>query len=255
MASTGRHTSLSKRDSQQRVDRRARPRGPLGSWRITPSQPELLLDAADEGRVVEGRPVGQVLLGVLAGRVAQPVGVGGDRLVDDPATTLGGDAWSATFLNAARGARPRPGTQSRLGTNRGSKLTRVRAREERVVDADDAVGYAHQLPPRKIEDQENTMAEDATRVAPHVYKVVFENERARVLEVTMQPGDRSDMHSHPDYFFYLLGDGGRVRFTMPSGETAELELPAGASMWREAEAHATENIGGTTIRALFFEPK
>ncbi len=78
------------------VDRRAGPRGPLGGWRITPSQPELPLDAADEGRVVEGRPVGQVLLDVLAGRVAQPVG---DRLVDDRATTLGADAWSATFSN------------------------------------------------------------------------------------------------------------------------------------------------------------
>jgi beta-alanine degradation protein BauB len=99
------------------------------------------------------------------------------------------------------------------------------------------------------------MAEDATEVAPHVYKVLFENSRVRVLEVTMRPGDRSEMHSHPDYFFYLLGDGGEVRFTLPSGETAELELPMGASMWRDAEEHATENVGDKTIRALFFEPK
>ena len=98
------------------------------------------------------------------------------------------------------------------------------------------------------------MAEDAAKVAPHVYKVLFENERARVLDVTMEPGDRSDMHSHPDYFDYLLADC-KVRFTAPSRETAELELPAGTSMWREAEEHSTENVGGTTLRALFFEPK
>jgi beta-alanine degradation protein BauB len=98
------------------------------------------------------------------------------------------------------------------------------------------------------------MAEDAAKVAPHVYKVLFENERARVLDVTMEPGDHSDMHSHPDYFVYLLADS-KVRFTAPSGETAELELPAGTSMWREAEEHSTENVGGTTLRALFFEPK
>jgi len=98
------------------------------------------------------------------------------------------------------------------------------------------------------------MAEDAAKVAPHVYKVVFENERARVLEVTQEPGDRSDMHSHPDYFVYMLSDC-KVKFTDPSGETAELELPAGAGMWRDAEEHATENVGGTTVRALFFEPK
>jgi mannose-6-phosphate isomerase-like protein (cupin superfamily) len=97
------------------------------------------------------------------------------------------------------------------------------------------------------------MTEDAAKVAPHVYKVVFENERARVLEVTMEPGARTEMHSHPDYFVYLLTTG-KVRFTTPAGETQELELPADTGLWREAEEHATENLGGT-VRALFFEPK
>jgi quercetin dioxygenase-like cupin family protein len=97
------------------------------------------------------------------------------------------------------------------------------------------------------------MAEDAAKVAPHVYKVVFENEHARVLDVTMEPGARTEMHSHPDYVVYLL-DGGRVRFTTPSGETQEVEMPADMVMWRPAEEHQTENLGGR-IRALFFEPK
>jgi quercetin dioxygenase-like cupin family protein len=105
-----------------------------------------------------------------------------------------------------------------------------------------------------INQKEASMAEDAAKVAPHVYKVLFENDHARVLEVSIGPGDRTEMHSHPDYFVYLLSDG-KVKFTTPSGETAELELPAGASMWREAEEHATENVGATEMRALFFEPK
>jgi hypothetical protein len=41
----------------------------------------------------------------------------------------------------------------------------------------------------------------------------------------------------------------------PSGEVAELEVPAGASMWMEATEHATKNVGDTAIRALMFEPK
>ena len=98
------------------------------------------------------------------------------------------------------------------------------------------------------------MADDAAKVAPHVYKVMFENERARVLEVTMEPGSRTEQHAHPDYFVYFLASG-KVRFTTAAGETQEVELPAGASMWREAEEHATENIGGGAIRAIFFEPK
>jgi len=98
------------------------------------------------------------------------------------------------------------------------------------------------------------MAEDAAKVAPHVYKVLFENERVRMLEVNMQPGDRSEMHSHPDYLVYMLSDC-TVKFTTPDGETAEVELTAGTSMWREAEEHATDNVGGTAIHGLFFEPK
>jgi hypothetical protein len=62
------------------------------------------------------------------------------------------------------------------------------------------------------------------------------------------------MHSHPDNLIYLLSDG-KVTFTDPSGETAELELARGASMWMEATDHAANNVGGTTIRVLFFEPK
>ncbi len=98
------------------------------------------------------------------------------------------------------------------------------------------------------------MAEHAATVAPHVYKVLFENERLRLLEVTMQPGDSTEMHSHPDNLVYGL-DTGKVAFTAPSGEVAELEVPAGASMWMDSTEHATKNVGDTTIRALMIEPK
>ena len=98
------------------------------------------------------------------------------------------------------------------------------------------------------------MAEDATKVAPHVYKVVLENEHVRVLEVTMEPGARSEMHSHPGYVAYML-DAGKVRFTTPSGESQEADMPEGTVMWRDAEEHATDNIGTTTVRAIFVEPK
>ena len=98
------------------------------------------------------------------------------------------------------------------------------------------------------------MAEDAAKVAPHVYKVLFENEQVRLLEVRMQPGDRTEMHSHPDNLLYVLS-GGKVTFTAPSGEATDLDVPAGLSMWMDATEHATDNVGGTAIHALFFEPK
>ena len=98
------------------------------------------------------------------------------------------------------------------------------------------------------------MAEDAVKVAPHAYKVLFENERVRLIEVSMQPGDRTEMHSHPGNLIYAI-DGGKVKFTAPSGENTELDVPAGETMWMDATDHATDNVGDTAIRALMFEPK
>ncbi len=43
----------------------------------------------------------------------------------------------------------------------------------------------------------NAVHVDPVAMAPHVYKVVFENEKVRVLEATDKPGDKAEMHSHP----------------------------------------------------------
>ena len=98
------------------------------------------------------------------------------------------------------------------------------------------------------------MATDPVEVASNVYSTLFENERVRLLEVRLAAGDSSAMHGHPDYVVYNL-DSGKVRFSSPSGETEVVELPAGTAMWREAEEHATENLGDSEVRALLFELK
>jgi len=101
---------------------------------------------------------------------------------------------------------------------------------------------------------EAIMAEYAATVAPHAYKVLFENEQVRLLEVTMKPGETTEMHSHPDNLVYLLSDG-KYAFTAPSGESSEFDVSAGDVFWMEATDHATENGGDATLRALMFEPK
>ena len=98
------------------------------------------------------------------------------------------------------------------------------------------------------------MPKDAAEAAPNVYTVLFENDRVRLLEARVRPGDSSAMHAHPDYLVYGLNDG-KVTFTAASGETVEVELKAGQSMWRGAEEHAAENRGTTDVVALLFELK
>ena len=48
------------------------------------------------------------------------------------------------------------------------------------------------------------MVKDAAEAAPNVYTVVFENERVRLLEARVKPGDSSAMHAHPNYLVYGL---------------------------------------------------
>ena len=81
-----------------------------------------------------------------------------------------------------------------------------------------------------------TASNDAVKVAPDVYTVLFENERVRVLDVRMEPGQSSAKHSHPDGVWYILAPM-KARFTSADGGAAEAEIPAGA-VWRPAETHA-----------------
>ncbi len=98
------------------------------------------------------------------------------------------------------------------------------------------------------------MADYAATVAPHAYKVLFENDRVRLLEVTMEPGASTEMHSHPDNLVYILSDG-KYAFTGPSGESAAFDVSPGEVFWMAATEHSTDNVGDTPIRALMFEPK
>ncbi|MDP9236586.1 MAG: cytoplasmic protein [Chloroflexota bacterium] len=97
------------------------------------------------------------------------------------------------------------------------------------------------------------VSNDPVQVAPHVYKVSFENDRVRVLDVHMQPGEKSAMHAHPAYVCYLLAPA-KVKFTAGDGTTAEVEFPAGV-VWRDAEEHAVEYVGLGEMRAVFVELK
>ncbi len=98
------------------------------------------------------------------------------------------------------------------------------------------------------------MAKPAVEVAPDVYKLVFENERLRLLEVLMAPGAKTDLHSHPNYLVYALSDG-KVQLADASGQSGEVDIAQGDTMWREAEEHSAANVGSAEMRALFIELK
>jgi quercetin dioxygenase-like cupin family protein len=88
---------------------------------------------------------------------------------------------------------------------------------------------------------------------PEHYRVVFENDRVRVLEYNDLPGDRTTPHQHPESVMYTLSS---FRRRLVSGDAQrDVELQAGSAGWLPAQTHHGENIGDTPTRAIFVELK
>lgn len=95
--------------------------------------------------------------------------------------------------------------------------------------------------------------DDPTVTDPDKYRVVFENDRVRVLEYRDEPGARTRPHDHPDSVMVTLSG---FRRRVSHGDRArEVELGPGEVRWVAAQRHVGENIGDTPSHALFVELK
>jgi quercetin dioxygenase-like cupin family protein len=95
---------------------------------------------------------------------------------------------------------------------------------------------------------------DPTVTDPGKYKVVFENERVRVLEYSDEPGERTSPHEHPDSVMYTLSSFER-RLISAAGETRDVALGSGEVRWLDAQTHSGHNTGDTPTHVLFVELK
>jgi quercetin dioxygenase-like cupin family protein len=95
---------------------------------------------------------------------------------------------------------------------------------------------------------------DPTSTDPDKYKVIFENERVRVLEYRDEPGQATRPHQHPDSLMYTLTSFDR-RLVAESGESRYVTLAAGEVRWLDAQVHSGENIGQSPTHVLFVELK
>lgn len=97
-------------------------------------------------------------------------------------------------------------------------------------------------------------AQDPLVVNSSTIALKLENQRVRVLEATLKPGDKEKTHSHPAYVIYVI-EGGRVRTHGTDGSVAEADFKTGDVIYREPVTHWAENIGKTTIRLELVELK
>ena len=96
-------------------------------------------------------------------------------------------------------------------------------------------------------------AQDAVKVAPTHFKVLFENDRVRVLEYRAKAGENVALHSHPANVVYAL-EGGHTRFTMPDGKTKDTDFKAGEVVWSDGGPHTQETITDTHVIQIELKP-
>jgi quercetin dioxygenase-like cupin family protein len=90
--------------------------------------------------------------------------------------------------------------------------------------------------------------------ASNVYKILNENDRVRVLQVTFKPGDKASMHHHPEHVVYVL-KGGRLKLTTSAGASNEIDLMQGQVVFLEAQNHEAINTGNSTVDLVVLELK
>lgn len=89
-------------------------------------------------------------------------------------------------------------------------------------------------------------------------KLLFENDRVRVWDLALQPGESTGVHAHKhDYFFVTIG-GGRLKGVDAEGKESEpREMGDGEVHFRSLEGedavHAAVNIGDAPWRNIVVE--
>lgn len=97
------------------------------------------------------------------------------------------------------------------------------------------------------------MKQDPAVTNADKYKVIFENERVRVLEYKDKPGDRTTPHDHPDSLMFTLSSFERkLHF---DDKVVDVSKKSGAASWLPEQRHAGENVGDTNTHVILVELK
>lgn len=95
---------------------------------------------------------------------------------------------------------------------------------------------------------------DPVSVSPDLYKVLLENDNVRVVQYTINPGQRDQIHTHPAKVSYVV-KGGTLRINL--GDTSFVaEEAAGEVTFRGVvPKHYAANIGPTPVSIVLIEPR
>jgi quercetin dioxygenase-like cupin family protein len=85
-------------------------------------------------------------------------------------------------------------------------------------------------------------------------KVLTENDKVNISEVTFEPGAVADWHEHPQHTVYALTDV-KMLIEEKGKENVNAEIKAGQAIWSPAISHRTSNVGKTAFKVIVTEIK
>ncbi|MBI5868458.1 MAG: hypothetical protein HZB43_09250 [candidate division Zixibacteria bacterium] len=103
---------------------------------------------------------------------------------------------------------------------------------------------------------------DALAAAPAYHTVLLENDRVRVLDTRIAPGQQTPVHTHGwPSVYYVLGWSDFVRYdaegnVVLDSRTLATRPEAGAVLWAAPLGpHSARNVGSTELRVIAVELK
>src|SRR5260370_28580879 len=92
-------------------------------------------------------------------------------------------------------------------------------------------------------------AQDVLTLAPGQVKVVFENDRVRVLHFTEPGHGKLPMHSHPAYVTVGFTTD-HSKYMLPDGKTSDERTKAGGVTYSKAMTHAYDNLSAAASESI-----
>ena len=94
--------------------------------------------------------------------------------------------------------------------------------------------------------------QDAAAMDPDHGELLLDNEYARVVRVTLAPGEAQPLHQGLPRLVYSLTPY-TIRYTEAGQDPIERSFQAGDAHWHEAGEHAVENTGATEARYVVIQ--
>lgn len=92
--------------------------------------------------------------------------------------------------------------------------------------------------------------------SPDIYKVIAEDTRYRVIEVTWAPGQRDVQHSHPAAAVYYPMNCTLRQYGGDGVALGQRDIPAGtATVQGPVPSHSVQNVGPQPCKLIMFEPR